>query len=756
MLFAVLTYVPAALGMLILALVVVERQRTTQNILYFLLSIELSLYMWMQFLTLISHDDIALTYLRVGAAVTNLIVFTLLVFCLSYTNRKIKSIRLFLSAIPLLVFLFLTFSPDLIQSVSVHDNGFSTAVGRLYYMQAAVLVVYLLVSLTILIYAQKALRGSEKARVQLLLLAFVVPIMVNALTNTVLLSVAAVQFLGPLSLVAFTGIVAYAIVRHRLFDVRLALARSTAYFLAIGTITLTYLGIVLFISHVLVRDITLGLRYQVINITIAVFVGLTFQPIKRFFDKITDRIFFRDAYDAQELLDNLNRLFVTHTDIEPLLRQSASLIASSLRAEFCFFGLKESKHVGQRMIGTGIRQVSPEDVMAIRRTTPRLHRKIIVTDDLEGKFEHLKKLLWSNEVAVLARLSPTANLSQEGIGYLVLGARRSGNPYSQQDLRILEIIVNELVIAIQNSLRFEEIQHFNETLQQNVGEATRKLRSTNEKLQALDATKDEFITMASHQLRTPLTSVKGYLSMVLEGDAGKLNAQQEQLLTQSYASSQRMVYLISDLLNLSRLNTGKFVIEPSPVDLRNVVLAEIDQLRETAKSRDVTIAYTNPPSFPKLMLDETKIHQVIMNFIDNAIYYTPAGGSITIDLRETPTAVEYRVIDNGIGVPRGEQHRLFTKFYRAPNAQRARPDGTGLGLFMAKKVIVAQGGAIIFESEEGKGSTFGFRFSKAKHAVASSKEQVPSIKYQGSGTKDQVPRTKDQVPRTKEQVPSIK
>jgi signal transduction histidine kinase len=203
--------------------------------------------------------------------------------------------------------------------------------------------------------------------------------------------------------------------------------------------------------------------------------------------------------------------------------------------------------------------------------------------------------------------------------------------------------------------------------------------------------------------------------MVLEGDAGKLNAQQKQLLTQSFISSQRMVYLIADLLNLSRLNTGKFVIDSTPVDLSEVVQGEIDQLYETAKSRNLSLVYEKPASFPPMMLDETKIHQVVMNFIDNAIYYTPSCGTITIALNETPTAIEYTVSDNGIGVPKSEQHRLFTKFYRAGNARRARPDGTGLGLFMAKKVIAAQGGTILFQSEEGKGSMFGFRFSKAKH-----------------------------------------
>jgi signal transduction histidine kinase len=175
-----------------------------------------------------------------------------------------------------------------------------------------------------------------------------------------------------------------------------------------------------------------------------------------------------------------------------------------------------------------------------------------------------------------------------------------------------------------------------------------------------------------------------------------------------------MVYLIADLLNVSRLRTGKFVIDSSPVNLADLVEQELEQLKETAATRQLELIYKKPHNFPTLMLDETKIRQLVMNFTDNAIYYTPAKGKITIQLEDKPQTVELRVIDNGIGVPRSEQPHLFTKFYRAGNARKARPDGTGLGLFMAKKVIIAQGGSLIFESKQGKGSTFGFTFSKAK------------------------------------------
>jgi signal transduction histidine kinase len=295
------------------------------------------------------------------------------------------------------------------------------------------------------------------------------------------------------------------------------------------------------------------------------------------------------------------------------------------------------------------------------------------------------------------------------VGLLVVGYQTPVTALTEADTVVIDRLSDSIGVALDNKLLFEENQY-----------VLRQLRESNNKLRELDEAKDDFISMASHQLRTPLTSVKGYISMIKEGDAGKVTPAQKQMLEQAFFSSQRMVYLIADLLNVSRLRTGKFIIEPSPVDLARVVSEEIDQLIDIAKSRKLTLEYIKPETSEgslELMLDEVKTRQIIMNFIDNAIYYTPSGGQITVKLINKPSTVELRVEDNGMGVPKSEQPHLFTKFYRAGNARKARPDGTGLGLFMAKKVIIAQHGSLIFDSKEGKGSTFGFIFSKHKLAV---------------------------------------
>lgn len=525
----------------------------------------------------------------------------------------------------------------------------------------------------------------------------------------------AIGYASPFYLIVFT---VYGLLKQGLFDIRLIVARSVAYVLSIGGIGLAFSLLLFGVSTLVTGNKYSQTLQQITFVGMAIIAAVSYQSIKRFFDRITNSIFYKDAYDTQILLNQLNTALVSSYNLEDMLKVSSRILIENLKASFVAFDIRSKEDQKLRIISVGQKFVE-DDIKELRTFERQLTKKVISSDDLGDKNAKVVTILNKLNIGILANMVANGSTKGSGgsIGYLMIGSKKSGYPYNKDDIRVIKIIADELVIAVQNSLRFEEIQTFAATLQEKVDDATRKLRLTNEKLRQLDQTKDDFISMASHQLRTPLTSVKGYVSMVLDEDAGKVNAQQRKLLDQAFISSQRMVYLIADLLNVSRLKTGKFVIEPKPTNLAEVVESELEQLKETAKGRDLKLLFERPKSFPSLNLDETKIRQVIMNFSDNAIYYTPAGGTITVGLVDKPESVELTVSDNGIGVPKSEQHHLFTKFYRAGNAKKARPDGTGLGLFMAQKVIVAQGGAIIFHSEENKGSTFGFSFPKAKLLV---------------------------------------
>lgn len=525
-------------------------------------------------------------------------------------------------------------------------------------------------------------------------------------------------WLGPLSSTIFIVITTYIIARHRLFDIRLVIARTLAYILSLAFLFCIY-ALAAFWLASSIFDPANDIVSRIATAIMIMIAAISYTPIKKYFDKLTNQLFYRDAYDPQEFLNELNQTLAGNIELSIIARKSSEIIAKYLKSEYCVISVKDVNTATYRQIGTYNLPIPQSEQSYLQHTLSIDNTTRVVADDLNEDKSKLKEILDRHNIAFIQKLTTVSvnPTKSDAVGYLIVGYRKSGGPYTEQDIRIIEIITSELIIAIQNALRFEEIQDFNATLQKNIDTATIKLQKSNRKLLALDETKDEFISMASHQLRTPLTSVKGYMSMVLEGDAGKLNKQQTELLNQAFFSSQRMVYLIADLLNVSRLKAGKFIIDRHPVNLAEIVESEIAQLTQTAKIKNLVLEYTKPKSFPELMFDETKIRQVIMNFADNAIHYTPPGGRIHLTLSEDKNNVYFTVKDNGLGIPKAEKAKIFTKFFRASNARKARPDGTGLGLFMAKKAVDAQGGNLIFSSHENNGSTFGFTFNKKKLSV---------------------------------------
>lgn len=717
--------ITAAANLLLGLLVYLKNPKGLTNKFFFMLT---AVFVVWSSVTFVSTHPVVLSQLMwirltlCGGALLNLSVF--LAF-LAFPSAKFSPAAKSRAKMALLATIFImpyTLTPLVFKELKIVDGNAQPVPSpgiALFMLHTVVLI-----GSSIYTVAKKFRSSSGKLRSQLRLVIFGIAGTLGIIVITNLFLVVAFNFtalipFGPAFTIIFSSSFAYAIIKHRLFDIRAALARTLAYVLSLSTMIAIYSLIVFGLAESFLQGSTNSPGQRLFYISCAVLTALFFQPLKRFFDKITNRIFFQDAYDPEFFISQLNKALVSSVELDVLLKKSADLLESNLKSGFSIFAITKTEYAEARLISKGILSIKKPDLSLLSQLAPAGRERVIMTDELVDQESNkaLYHLLHDNNIEILVRLTPTLKHDDQSIGYLLIGPKKSGNPYSDQDVRVIGIVANELVIALENALRFEEIENFNVTLQQKVKDATAELRRTNERLRLLDETKDDFISMASHQLRTPLTSVKGYLSMVLEGDVGKVSEKQSSLLNQAFISSQRMVYLIADLLNVSRLRTGKFIIEPSPTNLADVIEGEIAQLVGTAASRNLKLIYDKPKSFPTLMLDETKIRQVIMNFIDNAVHYTPSGGQIEVKLTETPQTVELNVVDNGIGVPKSEQHHLFTKFYRAGNAKKARPDGTGLGLFMAKKVIIAQGGSLIFRSQEGKGSTFGFTFAKHKLLV---------------------------------------
>ena len=702
---SIMTMLIVVFGLFISFLIFSANKKSTAHR-WLLLGIVFSiLFILFDYLTAYTSQPLSLYLIRTSFGLAPLVICSLYFFVIYFPTRSKQNI-LITSLVVCYTFIFsiLSFFTNFVVA-NTHNEGWGTQIinGGLstLYVLFSIFVVLIIIIITVSKY-QKS-NNVDKQKIGLFLFGVVIFSLAEVLYVLIfpLINLDKYSYFGDYSIMIFFGFTAYAIIKHHLFDVRLAIVRSVTYTLVLVTLAAIYLVIAFVISAVFNSGQT-STSQIVSGVAISLLLAFIFQPIKRFFDRITNRIFYKDNYDINDFFARLNKSLSTTTDLRGLLERVAYEIGHTLKGEQAFFYINTDNG---HYITAGTphhKQLPKIDALKIGEVHDG-EREVIVASMLEND-DPMRRLMISHRIELILPLVKEDKI----IGYLCLGDHLTSG-YTNRDIRALYTISDELVIAIQNALAVHEIRELNATLQQKVNNATKELRSSNLVLRQLDKVKDEFISMASHQLRTPLTSVKGYISMVIEGDAGKITNPQKKLLEEAFMSSERMVHLINDFLNVSRIQTGKFIIEKSPVDLSKLVSEELDSLRPNATARGLKFNYKPPKKFPIMELDEGKMRQVIMNYADNAIYYTSENSIIYINLSIDNNEALFTVKDTGIGVPVKEREHLFSKFYRASNARVRRPDGTGVGIYLAKKVINALGGKVVFESVEGKGSTFGFR-----------------------------------------------
>lgn len=237
--------------------------------------------------------------------------------------------------------------------------------------------------------------------------------------------------------------------------------------------------------------------------------------------------------------------------------------------------------------------------------------------------------------------------------------------------------------------------------------ANEKLRRQQQELETLNGAKDEFIAIASHQLRTPATGVKQFLGLLMEGYAGELTDQQQEFVTRAYNTNARQISLVNDLLRVAQVDAGKVVLSKESTDICKIVREITEEVQNTIKSRKQTIDVTMPDEAHLTVdVDPSRFRMVMENLIDNASKYTRHGGKVSVVVEQGETMVTLRVIDTGVGIDTLSQAKLFTKFSRIPNELSDSVSGSGLGLYWVKKIVELHGGTIEVTSKAGTGSTF--------------------------------------------------
>lgn len=305
-----------------------------------------------------------------------------------------------------------------------------------------------------------------------------------------------------------------------------------------------------------------------------------------------------------------------------------------------------------------------------------------------------------SEIFSQVRFANSEKPDPHGLPYLVHSAWKNGKTMNLAFLVLLSKNEKEVITSISAAPILDENKQ--------VTSGVITIRDMRHEFE-IDRAKTEFVSVASHQLRTPLAAIKWFLELLSAGDTGPLNESQKDFLTQISDSTERMIELVNALLNVSRIETGRITINPEPTDLVKLSQKSSRELAPIFQRRSQEFKFIQPSmTIPRVNIDPRLITEVIINLLSNASKYTPEKGHITLSIDLVDQEILFRISDTGYGIPAQQQHRVFEKFFRAENIIKYSTEGTGLGLYIVKAVVESSGGRIWFESQENKGTIFYF------------------------------------------------
>ena len=291
-------------------------------------------------------------------------------------------------------------------------------------------------------------------------------------------------------------------------------------------------------------------------------------------------------------------------------------------------------------------------------------------------------------------------VNDEAIGVLIFSLIKEEDEVSEEEKDLISGFTDIVGLAVQNSKLYSSVE-----------EKSKDLRVANLKLKQLDKLKDEFVSIASHELRTPLTVIRSYVELLITGKAGKLNTKQYEYLERVFASSNRLANLVSTMLDLSRIESGRIKLAKENVDTTSLVNEVVAEMKAKAEEQKIDLTITGFNDRTLLLADKERIREVMINLVGNALKYTPTGGSVGISMTINEKEITISIKDTGIGISQANMDKLFKKFGIIGSEYSVKKGitSTGLGLYLSQQLVQLHGGKIWVESEgEGKGSTFIF------------------------------------------------
>lgn len=606
-----------------------------------------------------------------------------------------KQISLSIISLHIICLLFIVFSSAIINSVEIgikteHIIIFSP----LYYFFYVPLVS---LSFTFgyanLLRKRVRSKGIIKYQLTLVFLGAFLSSSFGMITNLTLptLGIFTYNWVAQILAIIMAGCIAYAIVRYRFMDIRLIASRLYVYTL-IGSFTYSFFYLFALVSQKYLGGVH-DSRAIILGGVFAFLYAIIFLPLLNKIQSSSDILFYR-GYNPQRIFKDLGLRLSSVIDLNQVLAILSAEYRKVLETEDMNIILfkkekgKDGNLVCLPVFGKLKNRKSIENSNTCDFLTKT--RKIIVREELKASGQKKEaRIIERHGIEIVAPLI----IRSKPIGVILLGEKISSNAYTKEDIDFLQVISTQAAIAIENARLHKEVGDYSRNLKRKVDSQTKDIKAKQEKLLKLLNMRSEFLDITSHQLRTPVSVIKGVLSMLEEGSVPK--ARINEFLSMAFKKSLKLEQIVDEILRASEMDSEKFELSLGPVDVIPLIQEIAAEKAPIAKRANLNFKLVLPAKEVKPVESDLKyLKHVIINLVNNSLQYTKKGG-IKITVKPLRTKLEIIVQDTGIGIPKKDIPKLYKKFSRANNAKEAFTDGSGLGLYIIKQIIHAHKGASI-------------------------------------------------------------
>lgn len=634
------------------------------------------------------------------------------------SEHKARFISACLIILSLILSLITAFTNYIIAGTTFSGNVLDIIYGPGFYPFLVVISLYIVATFIPMFKAK--IDRSRRRRVHVYLAGVIIFYIANLVFNIALpafFGITHLYYLGDYSLLFLVGLTAYAIIRYRLLDIKAMVFRAVGFTALASSFFILDWLIIWWMLRQFSQFTLSATTYGAIAAVNALLAVPAYRQWRYLLRLLTDRFLFQNKVDYQRALVRLNKELTSTIQINEVMSSVLRAMENVVRAEKSIILLRDSKNTIFEPCGN----LNAADFhAAIDIHNPLVKhftydQNIIVDDRLRAENQNMQSAKKRNETEHVERaltwLDVTAVVPlfvhNQLTGLFLLGGKLSGEPFRQEDIDFLNSFAPSAAIALENARLYQESQEFGNRLKEEVESATKNLQLANHQLRQLDEAKSEFLSIASHQLYTPLTAIRGYLSMIQEGDYGPMVAKQQPIIDILTQSAERLIELIKNLLDISRIESGRFELSLEEVNVAQMAKEIVQDLMPNAMTKNLHLLFhESPQPVANVIADRERLRQVMLNFVDNAIKYTNRG-HVDATVRQEHNNLIFSVTDTGKGLNQEEISRLFTKFTRVGGASRYHTEGTGLGLYIARKIIHEHHGEVQAASPgKEKGSTF--------------------------------------------------